>query len=96
MRFYSCTHRFYCGVDLHARTISLHILDADGRTTTAKTIDASPAADAESWDLIPKAPLGRRPRPRRLDEPPSRPARTGRIGRESERVDARPARRARA
>ena len=44
MRFYSTTHRFYCGVDLHARTISLHVLDADGRTTLANTIDASPTA----------------------------------------------------
>ena len=44
MRFYTQQHRFYCGVDLHARTIALHILDADGRTTLAKTIDASPAA----------------------------------------------------
>ena len=44
MRFYNCTHRFYGGVDLHARTIALHVLDADGRTTLARTIDASPAA----------------------------------------------------
>jgi transposase len=44
MRFYNQTHRFYCGVDLHARTIALHILDSDGRTTLARTIDASPQA----------------------------------------------------
>src|SRR5438874_2501474 len=36
MRFYNQQHQFYAGVDLHARTISLHILDADGRTTLAK------------------------------------------------------------
>jgi transposase len=43
MRFYNQQHRFYAGIDLHARTISLHILDADGRTAVAKTIDAAPA-----------------------------------------------------
>src|SRR5262245_60415505 len=42
MRFYNQQHRFYCGVDLHARTLSLHILDAQGETVLAKTIPASP------------------------------------------------------
>src|SRR5207302_11281974 len=32
MRFYYQPHRFYCGDDLHARTLYLHVLDADGRT----------------------------------------------------------------
>ena len=44
MRFYNQQHRFYCGVDLHARTLSLHILDARGETALAKTLPASPAA----------------------------------------------------
>src|SRR5215468_887931 len=44
MRFYNQQHRFYCGVDLHARTLSLHILDATGKTVFAKTIAASPDA----------------------------------------------------
>src|SRR5215470_5505438 len=30
MRFYNQQHRFYCGVDLHARTLSLCVLDAQG------------------------------------------------------------------
>jgi hypothetical protein len=30
MRFYTQQHRFYCGVDLHARTISLCVLDTAG------------------------------------------------------------------
>ena len=29
MRFYNQPHRFYCGVDLHARTMYLCILDAN-------------------------------------------------------------------
>jgi transposase len=44
MRFYHQQHRFYCGVDLHARTLSLHILDATGKSVLAKTIPASPDA----------------------------------------------------
>jgi transposase len=44
MRFYNQSHGFYCGVDLHARTISLHILDRGGTSVVAKTIAASPDA----------------------------------------------------
>jgi transposase len=44
MRFYNRQHRFYCGVDLHARTLSLHVLDAHGETALAKTLPASPKA----------------------------------------------------
>jgi transposase len=44
MRFYNQQHRFYCGVDLHARTLALHVLDAQGETVLAQTIPASPAA----------------------------------------------------
>jgi transposase len=44
MRFYNQQHRFYCGVDLHARTLSLHVLDAEGRTALAKTLAAGPEA----------------------------------------------------
>ena len=30
MRFYSQHHQFYCGIDLHTRTLSLCVLDAAG------------------------------------------------------------------
>ena len=30
MRFYTQQHQFYCGIDLHARTMSLCILNRDG------------------------------------------------------------------
>ncbi len=42
MRFYNQQHRFYCGVDLHARTLSLCILDSAGQAVLACTIAASP------------------------------------------------------
>jgi hypothetical protein len=41
MRFYNQQHRFYCGVDLHARTLSLHVLDAAGESCLAKTHPAN-------------------------------------------------------
>jgi hypothetical protein len=44
MRFYNQPHRFYCGVDLHARTLSLCVLDAAGNTVLATTIPAGPDA----------------------------------------------------
>jgi transposase len=44
MRFYNQQHRFYCGVDLHARTLSLCILDAKGAIVLQKTIVAGPDA----------------------------------------------------
>src|SRR5215831_18681876 len=40
MRFYTQPHRFYCGVDLHARTMSLGLLDQAGPTRLDKTIPA--------------------------------------------------------
>ena len=30
MRFYTTQHRFYCGIDLHARTMHVCVLDAAG------------------------------------------------------------------
>ena len=30
MRFYTQQHQFYCGIDLHARTMYLCILNQDG------------------------------------------------------------------
>jgi transposase len=44
MRFYNQSHRFYCGVDLHARTLSLCVLDASGAALLQKTISACPDA----------------------------------------------------
>jgi transposase len=44
MRFYTQQHRFYCGVDLHARTLSLCILDPAGQIVVEATIAANPAA----------------------------------------------------
>ena len=43
MRFYTGTHRFYCGIDLHARTMYLCILDAAGEVLVHRNIKSRPA-----------------------------------------------------
>ena len=42
MRFYTHTHRFYCGIDLHARTMHLCVLDPAGTVVLDKNIAARP------------------------------------------------------
>jgi transposase len=42
MRFYKQQHRFYCGVDLHARSMFTHVLDADGQTVFETDLPAGP------------------------------------------------------
>ena len=44
MRFYNRPHRYYCGGDLHARTLYLHVLDAQGATRFEKNLPADPSA----------------------------------------------------
>ena len=40
MRFYQQQHAFYCGVDLHARTMHVCVLDADGQVLVHRNIPA--------------------------------------------------------
>ena len=42
MRFYNQPHRFYCGVDLHARTMYLCILDQAGQVVYDRNLPADP------------------------------------------------------
>jgi len=44
MRCYNQPHRFYCGVDLHARSLYTHVLDAAGQTVLDRDLPASGAA----------------------------------------------------
>lgn len=48
MRPYQALHRAYCGVDLHARTMFLRILDHGGRTPLHEDIPATKAAFLEA------------------------------------------------
>jgi transposase len=42
MRFYNQPHAFYCGVDLHARSMFTHVLDHGGATVLARDLAANP------------------------------------------------------
>ena len=44
MRFYTKQHPFYCGIDLHARTMYLCILDQAGATLLPRNMTATPEA----------------------------------------------------
>ena len=42
MNFYNNTHPYYCGIDLHARSLYVCILDQEGKTCCHKEISAAP------------------------------------------------------
>ncbi len=44
MRLYNQQHRFYCGVDLHARSMFTHVLDQSGRSVFERDMPAGPEA----------------------------------------------------
>jgi transposase len=44
MRFYTKQHRYYCGIDLHARSMYVCILNETGEIVAHKNMDATPAA----------------------------------------------------
>jgi transposase len=48
MRFYNQAHAFYCGVDLHARTMYLCILDHAGTIVLHQEVPAEPGAFLEA------------------------------------------------
>src|SRR5262249_32084926 len=44
MRYYTQPHRFYAGVDLHARSMFTHVLDHSGQTVFQRDLPARPEA----------------------------------------------------
>jgi len=48
MRFYNGQHPHWCGIDLHARTMYVCILDAQGETLVHKNLKATPEAFLEA------------------------------------------------
>jgi transposase len=42
MRFYTNPHKFYCGIDLHARSMYVCILSHDGETLVHRHMKAAP------------------------------------------------------
>jgi len=43
MRFYTKQHPLYCGIDLHARTMDLCVLNQDGEILVHRNMPAGPA-----------------------------------------------------
>jgi transposase len=48
MRFYNGQHRFYCGIDLHVRTMDVCVLDAAGQVLLHRNLPARPEALLEA------------------------------------------------
>ena len=44
MKFYTQTHKYYCGIDLHARCLYVCILDQQGTVLVHQNIKADPDA----------------------------------------------------
>ncbi|MBZ5637585.1 MAG: IS110 family transposase [Acidobacteriia bacterium] len=47
MRFYTQQHTYYCGIDLHARTMYVCIVDGEGEVVVHKNLRTDPAAFLE-------------------------------------------------
>jgi hypothetical protein len=50
MRFYSKQHKYYCGVDIHAKTMYVCIIDQEARIIKQKNIKSNPAAFMKAID----------------------------------------------
>jgi transposase len=50
MRFYSKLHKHYCGVDIHAKTIYVCIIDQEARIIKQKNIKSNPASFMKAID----------------------------------------------
>ena len=48
MNFYNQQHQFTCGIDLHARSMYVCMLDAKGKTVVHKDLPADPEPLPES------------------------------------------------
>jgi hypothetical protein len=59
MRFYTGQHRYYCGIDLHTRTMYVCILDAAGQVLVHQNLPAKPEAFLEVNRFLPRRPRGR-------------------------------------
>ena len=44
MRFYTGQHKYYCGIDLHARTMYVCIINQKGKVLIHKSIKTTPQA----------------------------------------------------
>ena len=69
MRLYTRQHRHYCGVDLHARSMYVCVLDRDGNVLVSKNIASAPGPfrATRSSRIEPFRPIRRTPASCRRD-----------------------------
>ena len=48
MRFYNHQHQYYCGIDLHVKTMYVCILDTTGQVLVHRNVPSTPAAFLEA------------------------------------------------
>jgi hypothetical protein len=60
MRFYQQSHRFYCGVDLHARCMYLCVLDHQGQTVLHQNYPADAGALSNPFPITGRFALERK------------------------------------
>ena len=59
MRFYNRPHQYYCGIDLHVKTLYVCILDAAGQVLVHRNVPSTPAAFLETLGEHPKPAIDR-------------------------------------
>ena len=59
MNFYNKQHRYYCGIDLHARSMYVCILDQSGEILLHRNMPADPSLP-RSHRALPRRPRRRR------------------------------------
>jgi hypothetical protein len=47
MRFYNRPHTYYCGIDLHVKTMYICVLDSAGQVLVHRNVPSTPAAFLE-------------------------------------------------
>jgi hypothetical protein len=52
-RFYTQSHRYYCGIDLHARWMYLCVLDPQGEVLLHRNLRACPEAFLKAVEPYP-------------------------------------------
>ena len=59
MRFYTKQHLFYCGVDLHTRSMYICVLDQSGQILLHRNLPAEPQRFLDAigpWQVRPREP----------------------------------------
>ena len=54
MRFYTNQHRYYCGIDLHARTMYVCILDPEGQILLHRNMPCCPGSVPQGHCSLPR------------------------------------------